>query len=66
MIESEALADTASGELRPFLWEDGEMVDLGTLGGRESAARVINNRGQVAGFSDTASLEPHAVLWSKK
>ena len=69
MIESEALADTASGELRPFLWEDGEMVDLGTLdgtGGYEWPGTVawgINNRGQVVGWSRTEPGWIHAFLW---
>jgi probable HAF family extracellular repeat protein len=56
---------TASGNLRAFLWENGKMVDLGTLpGGNFSAAHAINDRGQVVGYSDTA-LEEHAVLWSR-
>jgi probable HAF family extracellular repeat protein len=49
-----------------FIWEDGIMTDLGTLGGLISGASVINNRGQVAGNSITATGEWHAVLWDKK
>ena len=49
-----------------FLWEDGQMTDLGTLPGRsESVAFDINSRGQVVGSGTTASGEEHAVLWSK-
>ena len=35
-------------EARAVLWRDGELIDLGTLGGNESQAQDINNRGQIA------------------
>ncbi len=46
-----------------FLWENGVMIDLGTLGGNLSAANAINGRGQVVGESETAGGEMHAFLW---
>lgn len=54
---------TASGDEHAFLWQDGEMVDLGTLGGTTSAATAVNDRGQVVGHSTTATGEQHAFLW---
>src|SRR5260370_35398 len=46
-----------------FLWENGVLTDLGTLGGGLSAANSINNRGQGAGETNTVSGKMDGFLW---
>ena len=50
-----------------FLWSNGHMIDLGTLGGSKSEAVSINDRGQVVGraYVTDAPLVRHAFLWEK-
>ena len=38
---------------RPFLWRDGHIMALPTLGGNNGQAAAINNRGQIVGISET-------------
>jgi probable HAF family extracellular repeat protein len=50
----------------PFLWDDGKMIDLGTLGGTCGRSESLNNRGQVVGFSDLAGDQIcHPFLWDR-
>jgi probable HAF family extracellular repeat protein len=50
----------------PFLWRDGTMLDLGTLGGTNGFAQCVNNKGQVAGQSNlTGDLIAHPFVWDK-
>jgi probable HAF family extracellular repeat protein len=52
--------------LHPFLWHEGKMLDLGTLGGTLAVANGINRRGQVGGVSTLAGDQAlHPFLWDK-
>jgi probable HAF family extracellular repeat protein len=61
---------------RGFLWRDGHMTALPTLGGNNAQASAINNREQIVGISETAVPDPGCpsgkpgkiispVLWEK-
>jgi probable HAF family extracellular repeat protein len=45
-------SQAADGEYHAFRFVDGEMTDLGTLGGKTSAASDINDHGYIVGRSD--------------
>lgn len=52
-----------AGEARAFLWRDGTLVDLGTLGNVSSAATGINARGEVVGVSENGSGAGRGFIW---
>jgi probable HAF family extracellular repeat protein len=48
----------------PFLWENGAMKDLGTLGGDNGTALWLTDKGEVVGQADLPGSEHHhAFLW---
>jgi probable HAF family extracellular repeat protein len=48
----------------PFLWQAGQMRDLGTLGGTQSTTNWLNNRGEVVGQDNIAGDQAfHPFLW---
>jgi probable HAF family extracellular repeat protein len=57
----------------PFLWRNGHMSALPTVGGNNGQASAINNRGEAVGFAETANADPSCppepaevpVLWEK-
>src|SRR6185295_5632230 len=54
------------GQTHAFLYSEGEMWDMGTLGGQESVAYGINNQGEIVGASSTLYDHfMHAFLWRK-
>lgn len=61
---------------RGFVWDDGVMTALPTLGGENGFATGVNNRGQVVGWAETKVHDPtcnkpqvlqfRAVMWEPK
>jgi probable HAF family extracellular repeat protein len=53
--------------MHPFLWENGNMLDLGTIGGTQVfQLNALNERGQVVGAMTLADEDPnhvHPFLW---
>jgi probable HAF family extracellular repeat protein len=59
-----ANAATQIPTLDPFLWRNGHMTDLGTLGGTYGLANWLNDAGEVVGQSDLAGDQTaHPFLW---
>src|SRR6516165_5081041 len=46
-----------------FVWSNGTMTDLGTLGGNFSAGNAVNLSGEVVGSAQTSTGVSHVVLW---
>jgi probable HAF family extracellular repeat protein len=49
-------------EANAVLWKDGQIINLGTLGGFESAAGRVNSHGQITGFSGNAVPDPFSII----
>jgi len=47
--------------IRGFVWENGVMTALPTLGGNNSGALGVNNLGQIVGGAETANQDPNCV-----
>jgi probable HAF family extracellular repeat protein len=50
-------------QTKAFLWQNGTMTGLGTLGGSNSAAYCINASGQIVGSAYTTAGTDHAFRW---
>jgi probable HAF family extracellular repeat protein len=47
-----------------YVWQNGVLTDLGTLGGSSSLANSINNAGQIVGRSAIAAGPAHAFIYA--
>ncbi|MFU8870846.1 hypothetical protein [Micromonospora sp. SL4-19] len=56
-------AKLATGYWHAVRWVDGQIEDLGTLGGPNSQAEAIDDQGRIVGTSQDAQGDSHAVAW---
>lgn len=53
---------TGNNVSHPFIYDNGRMTDIGSLGGEVVQAQAINNNGQVVGSDSKDARTAHAVL----
>lgn len=54
----------AAGRKRAVLWQNGTVIDLGTLGGDTAHAYAINNTGKIVGYSKNSQGNDKATAWN--
>jgi probable HAF family extracellular repeat protein len=65
-IDSLVNPNTGIPDVHPFLWKDGRMIDLGSLGGGFAAPLAVNNRSEVVGGMNLAGDQiQHPFLWQR-
>lgn len=57
------LQQLGEGATAALLLTDGQLTDLGSLGGRDVYVQDLNESGTVVGWGTTASGEYHAFIW---
>lgn len=58
-------AETAGHQVHAVAWKQDVIADLGTLpGGLRSRALALNDRGDIAGFSEAEGAETHGFLYA--
>lgn len=59
----------ANQQSRPFVWRNGEFIDLGSLGGTRASATEINDQGTVIGWAlpvEAKLSEAQAFVWNSE
>ncbi|MBR7839274.1 hypothetical protein KDL01_38795 [Actinospica durhamensis] len=57
-------SDTSSSDERGFVYQDGKITDVGTLGGPNSSVNAINDGGVVTGSSQDAADVSHPFIYA--
>jgi len=64
MSTQAGVVDAITGLTHAFFWDAGVANDLGTLGGAQSRAYGLNNRGDVVGEAQAANGVFHGFIWT--
>ncbi len=63
-VDDNVNASTGVPTVDPYLWKNGKMTDLGTLGGTIGSATCTNSREEIIGQSNlSGDIQTHAFLW---
>jgi probable HAF family extracellular repeat protein len=67
LTDSSANSPTGFVTIDPFFWQNGKMVDIGTLGGTFGVPYAMNSVGHVVGISNVAGDQTfHGFFWDEE